>query len=201
MAVPYFSPNCVPVKISYFRPCFDFSRMNINHHYNHNYPTINTSSISTGTQSATVSTTNQVSYNTPSCTPDFIKKFREEFIKLITTIQGFFPICGTSCDFNNIGIKCDGGSRKRRNVGGSSSMTVTFPVNISNHDNYTQSLQSGLKNGEFNLTVTVQNATINSTDNNMKTSVTTSCKKGSILIAKTTNCSKLQLFFLCLRPQ
>ena len=118
--------------------------------------------------------------------------FRNEFIKLMTTIQMHFPICGVSCDFSAISIKCDGVSRKRRSTGGSAAtITVVFPVNTTNSENYTQNVQNGLKSGQFNLSVTVDNVAINSTtENGLITTVTVSCKTGSILNSEKKLCSK-----------
>ena len=136
-------------------------------------------------------TTSQVSYGATACDAAFLEKFRKEFIAKISLIQKYFPICGASCDFSAMSIKCDGGARKRRSTGGSqATVTVVFPVNTTSSDNYTEQVQNGLKTGQFNLTLTVNNATVNSTDSNgLVTTVKTSCQMGSIL-SETKMCGK-----------
>jgi len=138
----------------------------------------------------TTTTTNQVTYGATSCNAAFLEQFRREFIATISNVQRFFPICGASCDFSAISIKCDGAARKRRSTGGSSAtITVVFPVNTTSGANYTEQVQNGIKTGQFNLTVTVNNVTMNSTaGNGFVTSVTTTCQSGSILNSETKMC-------------
>eukprot|EP00795_Rhopilema_esculentum_P001778 gene1778-16265_t len=141
------------------------------------------------TASATTATSNRVTYSASSCNAQFIAQFRREFEAKIQTIQKYFPICGSSCDFSQISIKCDGVSRRRRSTGGSAAtITVDFPVNTTSGENYTQQVQSGLKNGQFNMTISVNNVTINSTNNDLKTTVSTKCPQGSILQSQTKKC-------------
>ena len=124
-----------------------------------------------------------MSYAAPSCDSDFIKSFRDAFIKKMSRIQQFWPICGSgTCDFTNLGIKCSTPKRKRRATGGAAStIVVEIPVNGTNQANATEQLESGLKNNGFNLTITVNNTVINSTDNQITPAVKTTCPKGSIL--------------------
>ncbi|XP_065067500.1 sushi, von Willebrand factor type A, EGF and pentraxin domain-containing protein 1-like, partial [Rhopilema esculentum] len=141
------------------------------------------------TASAATTTANRVTYSASSCTAQFIAQFRREFEAKIQTIQKYFPICGFSCDFSQISIKCDSVSRRRRSTGGSvATITADFPVNTTSGENYTQQVQSGLKNGQFNMTISVNDVTINSTNNDLETTVSIKCPQGSILQSQNKKC-------------
>eukprot|EP00794_Sanderia_malayensis_P018983 gene18983-20890_t len=140
------------------------------------------------------STSNTLRYSTASCSAAFLEQFRRDFIKKINTVQSYWPICGVSCDFTNLGIKCSTPSRKRRTAGGAqSTVEVTLPVNGTNIQNYTEQVAYGLKNGHFDIHVTVNNETVNSTDNKVITVTTTTCPKGSVLQSKNSTCVKCSI--------
>ena len=64
-------------------------------------------------------------------------------------------------------------------------------MNTTSGENYTAQVQNGIKTGQFNLTVTVNNVTMNSTaGNGFVTTVTTQCRSGSLLNSETKMCGR-----------
>ena len=156
----------------------------------------------TATTKAKITGSNSVTYAAASCDENFLIEFRKSFIRLIEGVQKYWPICGASCDFTNIGIKCSTPNRARRNVGGlSASITVSIPIQNAGNASYADQVQTGLKTNAFNLTVSVNGSALDSASNGITTTVKTECDKGSILKGQTcskyTTISILNLYFMC----
>ena len=140
---------------------------------------------------------NKMSYKTKACNEAFIQEFRAAFIKKIGEIQKSFKICGKSCNFNTISVRCDTAKRFRRGVNADNSLVIVdVPVFYEGLvvDNFTDDVMDQLKRTKTFLSVQVGNNTIDLEEDGLQSEVGVGCKEGSVFVRG--NCGKSYTIFI-----